>query len=69
MGVGWGAGNGSGGDASEGERRGAMGSHGERRGATGSDGEPWGAMGSEGERQTKLRSLARCSPPAVRPSS
>ena len=33
MGVGWGAGNGSGGDASEGERRGAMGSDGERGGA------------------------------------
>ena len=27
------------------------------------------AMGSDGERQMKLRSLACCSPPAVRPGS
>ena len=27
------------------------------------------AMGSGGEQQMKLRSLARCSPPAVRPGS
>ena len=50
-----GVGDGSGGNASDGER-----------------GWGWGAVGSMGgggERQMKLRSLARCSPPAARPSS
>ena len=51
-----GVGDGSGGDASDGERWGAM----------GSDGERWGAMGSDGKQKVKLHSLAR-SPPAVQP--